>query len=584
MPSVPESVVTGVRHLADAVVHHSGQSATIANGSSVPVSHDAVGVVDPLGGLEQPSVNVPEVPNMPKKAKTRQSAGAPAQAVRAAAAVVQKAAKVERRIRRDERALKTNELHAGAGIRQWALPSQMGRSSVRREMMDRDGNAVIFGSDFVASAVTTSINNVPGGVLYNFFLNPTQDITLSLQQFSLLYQRFEFLEVAWIFETGMDTFKSGSVGVLMDADATDFDGVGQVLLRQTATTRQGYSTPVRKSCSWIWQAAKDAPGVYYCSMDPSSNSGIRQTIQSHFVAHVVVPVAASDGTLYNGTLGSFRVVYKIRFFHRQIEPFFGGSPFASLSFAKDAEVFGGVASQSTYWPNYVSSYSVGHSAKTDTLQLNMRPGAYLISLSLGCMIALNANLSNAILSLQSVTGSNTVIFGFADVNDLTFAAAPRAALPDLSGQWDNNSGGTGMAMSVCIVCHEPCNVLLGLVSNAGYSVTTPLDVPNAIVAIAPTQVEGVPVFKPSVSLARRSGSEDARIARLEALVAKLGGVKEDLVAAATGKKESKRDLSVVTDDPPSRAATAAPDVADSARILAAAVLASASRSNKVGIG
>lgn len=481
------------------------------------------------------SVEVLSQPEMPKKKNGNggQQASGAKQEKKAAAkadAKLQKdtkhAQKVDHRLLRDERRLQLEQLRHDSSIMQWDFnPQGMGGGSVRKELIDRDGNAVIFGSDYIGPVITTSVsdskgNNKVGGVLLDYQLNPAQEATLSLQQFSQLYQRFEFLEVIWYFETALDSFKSGALGVLMDADPTDIDGSGVVLIRQAGTTRQGRITPARVSCFWVWHAAKEAGGYYYCTVDPTSSAGIRQTVQSHFVFHVVVPIADTNGP-FNGTLGSFRMAYKIRFTHRQIQAYLGGSPFASLSFASSASgIWEGAAAPSELWGNYVNSYSKTGGLAADAsgaLTINMKPGGYMFAAGMFCKIVPAATTTAVEMGIQAVDGTHVDVFASADTN----------LLPGASSNWNSGTGAVqgGMTAVAVVVCRTNVNVRVYIsFSVLGPTMSASAGPSNFIFSVVPCTVSGVPVF----ALPTVTETED-RLGRIERLLKKL----EDASAVRT---------------------------------------------------
>lgn len=597
---------------------HARYQLEIPPGGSVefigPLSRDRLPFVEPtpeldIFGREDLAVSVPpprpQRSAMPAKRQKQKQTGGRQAGQKQVQKEVRKVAQVERRLARDERKLRLEELSFNHDLSDWAIPQAMGNSSVRREMIDRDGNAVIFGSDYIDAVTTTDPatggNNKVGGVLLNFQLNPTQDATLSLQQFSQLYQRFEFLDVVWKFETALDDFKSGMIGVLMDSDPTDIDGSGVVLIRQAGTTRQGETTPARRSFAWRWRASKEAAGIYFCTVDPDSTAGIRQTVQSHFVFHVVVPIAASSGGLYNGTIGSWRMYYKVKFMHRQINAFLGGSPQASIRYPRDASgLFAQTPVKSTYWDNFVTTavtLSGGSpTAAGFTASFSVAPGGYIVSSHIGVYLRAATTTAQVLHRISVESGKNTLVIDSTDNNLLTAAA----------GSWKTDLGSqfTSTAM-LALVCHETCALKVHLdfdVADVTFAVNAGPTFPNVVFSVAPVRFDGIPVFRPpTLNRERVVDRNEERLRKLENLLSKLElrDVREyhaatAAIAALTTIPESPKVEKLLSRKGPSvrdlefRAATdAEPSCAleqDSRIAAATALLRAAAATPRVGIG
>jgi hypothetical protein len=231
--------------------------------------------------------------------------------------------KVERKVEQKLGAAMGNTM-VGSGGRGGFAPLYSLAS--RREFIDpKTGDAIISGSDYLGPATITDPaaggNNVVGGIITSFNLNPTQSVTLSLQQFAQLYQKFEFLEFYWEFKSAVSKFWGGTLNVLFDADPADIDGTGIALVRQAATTRSAHESSVLNSATWKWDAKREAGGEYYCAQDLATSSALRLTNQSHTLFHVVVPINVTTGAVtYPAVIGSVHVHYRVKFIHRQIIP------------------------------------------------------------------------------------------------------------------------------------------------------------------------------------------------------------------------------------------------------------------------
>lgn len=211
---------------------------------------------------------------------------------------------------------KENGSVQGRGI----APSAVPNISARREFIDqKTGDAVISGCDFLGAVSITSLNNVIGGVLFEYALNPQQVSTPSLNQFSQLYQKFEFLEAALVYTSSEAFTYGGSINALWDSDVADNDGIGLQLVQQAATTRESHENPILRSTRWDYNAKIQAKGEYYCAADTSTAAGLRQTEQGHVKLFVVNKISQPTSTPVDPlVIGSLYLVYRVRFWHRQL--------------------------------------------------------------------------------------------------------------------------------------------------------------------------------------------------------------------------------------------------------------------------
>jgi len=202
-------------------------------------------------------------------------------------------------------------------------PNMSRNISKRLESVDKDGNPIVIGSDYVAAAIASDPasggNNKQGGLLLQYNLNPQQVITASLNQYSELYQKFEFLQVGIEFASSEAFTYGGSINCLWDSDIGDVDGAGLQLVQQAATTASAHECPILRSTIWWYNTKKEATGEYYVQEDLTTTAGSRQSIQGHCKVFFVNPISFPSTPSYPLTFGSFILHYKVRFYHRQID-------------------------------------------------------------------------------------------------------------------------------------------------------------------------------------------------------------------------------------------------------------------------
>lgn len=339
-----------------------------------------------------------------------------AAAVKKAAAVEQKLANAMNKIAKLER-----KSIKGQSNERGLAPASTPNMGSRREQMAADGSmAVIEGSDRLGTITLNDATiNVAGGVLLQYFFSPDQGVTLALQQYSRLFQKFEFLDVEVLFNGTLPTTYGGSVDVLFDNDPADVDSSGPALLQQLATTRQSHESPVISRTLWRWNMRKEAAGEFFVSNDTSSDAGKRITEQGHFLFVVANPISFPGTPSYPLTLGSLFIRYRVRFYHRQVVPgtTIGGSV-AQLSFASGSKnpISGNtVASASPLWGSYCTSYSTptldfsGNVSAGQTAlgpALTMASGTYQIS----CMLRSSIGPAVGAYSVLSWKTSGGVTF------------------------------------------------------------------------------------------------------------------------------------------------------------------------------
>lgn len=404
LPKLRDRYLQASQHLGRFIDSHAAQLTRL---SSAPIESEPVY----SGPIPRPlTANIGSTLEDQQMPRTRPSSAANVARVKRAAKAVKAAVKQETKLIKLERKVASAPRPArravavgapvasGSGLVRGAPSTGATANFFRKESIDKDGNAIITGSDYIAPLKITSTTNVVGGVLYEYRLNPTSPLTLALQQYAQLYQKFEFLEVVLCYDTATPFTVPGSIGVLMDADPADIDGVGSVLVRQAATTRGSHVTQLFNSSCWVWNAKVDAAGEYYCSLDSSSDSGKRLTEQSHFVVHVVTPTSAS---LLPLDIGSLTLRYRVRFYHRQVAAISSSSPMTWAKWASDATgVFAGALTSSSNFSNFVSSFVVTGCVAANasgSLLLTFRAiGTYMVSATCRAPLSAAAATTQAI--------------------------------------------------------------------------------------------------------------------------------------------------------------------------------------------
>lgn len=280
--------------------------------------------------------------------------------------------------------------HNGAG--------GMARAS---QSISKDGSRVtIRGRDYLSPLVVKDLaTNELGKVLLNYQFNPSNQQLVQLNQWSNLFQKFQYKKFVLHFRTTQSSFASGSINVLYDSDPIDVDGSGIGLLQQAATTFQAHEVNNRNSGRWLYNAKREAGGEYYIFPDNSSNAGVRQTVQAHVAIFIVTPFALATGAIaYPYTLGSVDVEYEIELYHRQVvpaslQPTLGGfARFIAESSSVAANVYAGkFASRAVTanWSSYVSAITPSTTQKavdgvasntTNVLDIRMNAGTFLVCL------------------------------------------------------------------------------------------------------------------------------------------------------------------------------------------------------------